>query len=275
MADFYGRDWYVILGDQKISGLRIRFKAEKGLAAEPNVLDLSIYNLARETRAKMQSRDIPVIVVAGYKTGAQVIFSGEVRTVDHVREGADWNTHVQSGDGEIAFRGCFSSYSFAPGTSWRDVATTIAKDLKVNVGDAVAKMASGNISGTIDSFLQGYSAHGPTVREVDRVMRAGGLEWSIQDGKLQVLPQRATSDEPAIVLSAGTGMVGSPDHCAPQKDEPAVLKVKSLLQGGLRPGRAVSIQASKTNGLYRCTKVVHVGDTHGAEWYTTIEAEPL
>lgn len=275
MAELFGREWYAIVNDLKVDGLRLKFKVEKKLTAEPNVLDLHIYNLSAATRARMQTKDVPVVLVAGYRGTAQVIFAGDVRTIDHVRDGAEWDTHIQSGDGELCFRECFSSHSFAAGTAWRDVAKTLAKDLKVNVGDAVTKLAAGDFDGAIDKFLQGYSAHGPTVREFDKAMKAGGLEWSIQDGKLQILDRRQATDEGAVLLSPGTGMIGSPDHCAPQKNEPPVLKVRSLLQGGLRPGRGVEVRASKIRGTYRCTKVVHEGDTHGAEWYTTIEAEPL
>lgn len=275
MGDLYQRDWYVIVNDLKVAGLRLKFKAEKDLKGDPNTMSLQIYNLSAATRARMQTKDVTVVLVAGYRDGIEVVFSGDVRTIDHVREGPNWATHVQSGDGELCFRDCFSSHSFAAGTQWKDVAKTLAKDLKTNIGDAVAKIGSGDFDGAIDKFLQGYSAHGPTVREFDRVMKANDLGWSIQDGKLQILKPQKTSDEGAIVLSAGTGMIGSPDHCTPEKGLPAVLKVRSLLQGGLRPGRAIEIRASKINGFYRCTKVVHEGDTHGQEWYSTIQAEPL
>ncbi len=276
MADaLYGRSWYVIVGDLKVVGLRLKFKAEKSLVKDPNTLDLQIYNLAAATRAKMQSRGTEIVLVAGYKGTEQVIFSGKSRTIDHVRDGPSWATHVQCGDGEDSFRR-FTSRSFAPGAAWSDVAKDIARDLMVNAGDALAKLGSGDFKGTFDTFLQGYTAHGPAVREFDRVMSAAGLEWSIQDEKLQILTKNKASDERAIVLSPGTGMVGSPDHGSPKNPkQPPLLKVKSLLQGGLRPGRAVEVRASKINGFYRCWKVTHEGDTHGPEWYTSIEAEPL
>lgn len=276
MADLFDREWYAIVGDVKVLGLRLKFKSEKSLVKDPNTLDLHVYNLAAATRARLQKRGTQVVLVAGYKGAAQVIFAGQARTIDHVRDGPGWDTHILCGDGDTTFRAAFTSRSFGPGTKWADVAKALAKDLLSNAGDAVAKLSRGDISGSIDSFLQGYTAHGPAVLEFDRVMRAAGLEWSIQDGVLQVLRPGAANDERAILLSPATGLVGSPDHCAP-KDEalPPVLKARSLLQGGLRPGRKVEIRASRTQGVYRCAKVCHEGDTHGPEWYTSIEAEPL
>lgn len=276
-SSLYRREWYVIVGDHKVAGLRLKFKVEKTLLGEPNVLDLHIYNLSAETRAKMQKRGDPVVLVAGYVGNAQVIFSGDAQTIDHVRDGPDWDTHVQSGDGAEVFRSAFSSHSFKAGTTWKDVAGTLAKDMAgVNVGDAIAKLGTGDFAGAIDTFMQGFSAHGPTVREFDRVMRAGGLEWSIQDGKLQIVKGRNPTSDEAVRLSPSTGLVGSPDHGTPEKDgQPSLLKVRSLLQGGIRPGRAVVVESRSASGNYRANKVTHEGDTHGGEWYTGLDLEPL
>lgn len=275
-TSLYRRDWYVIIGDHKVAGLRMRFKVEKTLLGDPNTLDLHVYNLSAATRSKMQKRGVPVVLVAGYKDNAQVIFSGDVQAVDHLRDGANWDTHLQSGDGAEVFRTAFSSHSFKAGTTWKDVAGTIAKDLGINVGDAVSKLGTGDFAGAIDVFLKGYTAHGPAVAEFDRVMRAGGLEWSIQDGKLQIVKGRNPTSDEAVKLSPSTGLVGSPDHGSPEKDgQPSLLKVRSLLQGGIRPGRAVVLEAAAVSGRYRAAKVTHEGDTHGGEWYTGMELEPL
>lgn len=276
MTVLFDRRCTVHLGDIKISGLRVKFKAEKTLGVDPNVLDLHVYNLSAITRAKLQKKGMQVILVAGYRDEFQVIYSGQATTIDHLLDGPTWDTHVICGDGEVAFAGAFSSHSFAPGTAWRDVARTVVNDLKVNVGDAIAKLGEGDLGGAIDSFLQGYSAHGPAVREVDRVMKAAGLEWSIQDGRLQILQPGKPSDERAILLSPQTGLVGSPDHCKPGRDDDtAALKARSLLQGGLRPGRTVEVRSNAVRGFYRCEKVTHEGDTHGQEWYSSLEMAPL
>jgi hypothetical protein len=272
----YDREAWVQVDDRKIAGLRLKFKAEKSLKGDPNTLDLHVFNLSATTRAAMQKKGATVVVVAGYKGEAQVIFSGQARTIDHVRVGSEWDTHVQCGDGEIAFAKSFSSFSFGPGAKWSDVVAQIGKDLATNTQDAISKIAGGNLKGAIDSFVQGYTASGPSVREMDRVMRAAGLEWSIQDGRLQILTKRGTSDDSAIVLSPSTGLIGSPDHGAPEKSGgPSVLKAKALLQAGIRPGRTLKLDTAALRGFYRVEKVTHEGDTHGQEWHSTIEALPL
>lgn len=275
-ALLYDREAWVQIDGLKVAGLRLQFKAEKSLKGDPNTLDLHVFNLSATTRAQIQRKGAKVVLVAGYKDESQVVFVGDARTIDHLRVGAEWDTHVQCGDGEVAFAKSFSSFSFGPGATWKDVVAQLGKDLQAGTGDAIRKVVGGDLGGAIDSFVNGFTAHGPTVREIDRVMDAAKLEWSIQDGHLQILAPKSTTAETAIVLSPKTGLLGSPDHGAPEKDgSPSVLKATSLLQAGLRPGRAVKIETGSIRGSYRVEKVTHEGDTHGPEWHSTIEALPL
>lgn len=276
MGTLYEREAFVYVDDLRIQGLRLKFKGERSLKVDPNTLDLHIYNLSVTSRARMQTKGAQIVLVAGYVGSSEVVFSGQARTIDHLRVGPDWDTHVQCGDGEVACRRSISSFSFGPGTKWKDVVAKLAGDLKVKTGDAIGKLTRGDLNGAIDTFAQGYTANGPTVRELDRVMKAAGLEWSVQDGKLQILKAKKTTDETAIVLSPASGLLGSPDHGAPEKGGfPSLLKAKSLLQAGLRPGRSMKIESSSIRGFYRVEKVTHEGDTHGGEWYSSVEALPL
>jgi hypothetical protein len=268
------RSAYAIVNDVRVEGLRLKFKARKTIKPDPNTLDLRIYNLAEPTRARLQAAHVPIVLVAGYEGAAQVIFAGESRTVDHVREGADWTTHVQCGDGEVAYRG-FSAFSFGPGAKASDVIARIAQDLGVNAGDALARLRKGDYPGALDSFLQGYTATGKSVRELDRVTKAIGLEWSIQDGVLQLLEPDTPTQEEAFVLSPATGLIGSPEHGAPEEQGVApLLKAKCLLNGALRPGRKVKLETAQRTGFYRLEAVEHEGDSHGETWTSSVEARP-
>jgi hypothetical protein len=293
MARLWNRSAYVILNDLRVEGLRLRFQAKKTLKPDPNKLDLFVYNLAASTRARLQAAEIPIVLVAGYKGEEQVIFAGRSKGVDHVRDGAEWATHIQCGDGEQAFRG-HSSFSLGPGAKVSDVLERIAKDLGIEAGDAISKAKRGDFAMAMDSFLQGYTASGKPVRELDRVMKAAGLEWSIQDGKLQILEPETSTTETVFVLSAATGLIGSPDHKVGKKlaapleargeevdgeiapdDSKLLLKAQSLLNGAIRPGRRVQIEAVARQGMYRVEEVTHAGDTHGPEWTTALEGRPL
>lgn len=261
----------VIVKDREVEGLRIRFKVKKNLKSEPNGLDLHVFNLGESTRSTLQEAEVPVVLMAGYEDDAQVIFSGHSRAVDHRREGQDWTTHIQCGDGLKAFKG-YSRFSFGAGARVTDVLARIAKDLGIDVGDALARLKRGDLGGV---FLHGYAATGRAVRELDRVSRVLGLEWSIQDGQLQLLEPDEPAQKEVLVLSADSGLIGSPDHkMAEDKKLPPLLRAKCLLNGGIRPGRLVKIEARTRTGFYRVESVEHEGDTHGSDWTTSWEGRP-
>jgi hypothetical protein len=271
----YDRRAWVQIGARRFDGLHIRFKVTKTLTADANLCDISVYNLSAASRAEIPIADVPVLLVAGYKDSVEVLFSGNVRTVDHKRDGADWVTHMRAGDGEVCFEKAYSTKSFGPGTKTTDVLQYLAGQMGISVKDAVAKLRQGGLPGVMQ-YLQGYSVQGRTVRELDRVTKAAGVEWSIQDGSLQLLePGKVTADS-AVLLSAATGMISSPDHGKPhKKGQPVYLKVKSLLNGGLRPGRAVRLESAGHTGNFRVEKVEHDGEVDGATWYSECYLVPL
>lgn len=279
-ARLYDRAWFAIVDEVRVDApLRFVFKVKKTSKPDPNTLDLRIFNLKADTRARLQRQSVPVVLVAGYAETAEVIFSGRSRSIDHARDGSAWTTHVMCGDGEQAF-GARSRFAFGPGVSTADLLSRLASDMAgVNFADALSKLRTGDLAGMATTFAGGYAAHGSSVREVDRVVKAMGLEWSIQDGHLQILRRGATSDEGAIVLSASTGLIGSPDHSSPRGHDdplaPSNLKAKALLMPGLRPNREVRFETAQRRGRYRVVEVEHHGDTHGQDWHSTIEAAPL
>jgi hypothetical protein len=283
MAANFQRDWKAIVGETEIVGLRIRFKAKKTAKADANTLELEISNLAAATRAKLSATARPpVVLFAGYKGSAGVIFAGPARTIDHVRDGADWSTRIRCGDGEQAYQG-FSSFSFKAGTKKGDVLARWADDLKqlgVDVGDARRAIQERGLPGLREVFAQGYTAHGRTMKEGDRLMASIAAEYSVQDGGLVITEIEKPTSEPAVVLSPATGLLGSPDHGAPEKVEGeaspvSLLKARALLNGELRPMRAMRLETASLSGFYRIESVEHAGDSHGQEWFSNVEARPL
>lgn len=272
----WGREAWAIVNDAEVRGLRLVFKAKKSRKPDPNNLDLKIYNLAPHRRTSLsQAKAPPVILVAGHAGATQVIFSGLARTIDHVREGADWVTHIQSGDGEQALSQ-FGASSFGPGAGLADVVEELTKQMGVSAGDALAQLRRGDFAGGSKTFLQGFTSAGRAVLDLDKALKSAGIEWSIQDGALQLTDPGKATQERAFVLSADSGLIGSPAHGAPGKNgEPPLLKAKCLLNGAIRPARTISLQAIARQGFYRVETVEHAGDTHGQDWTSDIEASAL
>lgn len=276
MAQLFDRSCVAIVGDLRVTGLRMAFKVKKTTKTEPNTCELRIYNLAEKTRSRLQSKAIPVVLSAGYQDNAAIIFQGDARTIDHVRDNADWITLVRCGDGERAYQWAHFSESFAPGTPVADVIRAAAQALGVNTGNLDAELAKGDFRGRLTEFAHGYTAHGKASQELDKLLRTCGFSWSVQDGALQLLRGDAAAPGRAVLLTPETGLVGSPEHNAPDKtNRPPRVKFRSLLQPSIRCGGAVELRAAGVKGQFRVEALEHGGDTHGGEWYTNAEGLSL
>jgi hypothetical protein len=268
------------------SPLRIQFKIEKQPYTPPNTADITVTNLSETTRKQLQQFGALVDLEAGYAAQQFAdeghlprLFFGTARTIDHARNGTEWVTKIQCGDGEIAYRYSQANVSAAPGTAYATVAESLAKQLSpsgVDVSQFLIQLTAGQISFPRPQFVTGYAASGNALQELEKLLAPEGWLVSIQNGALQVVASNGTTPKPAVLISAASGMIGSPEHGTPDKDGlPSVLKVKSLLLPQLCPGDLFALDAVGNSGNYRAEKVTHTGDTHGADWFTEIEARPL
>lgn len=271
----FSRVWKASVGSLSTDSLRVRFKVTKTLGKEPNSCDLTIYNLAEASRSKLTGAGLAVTLEAGYKgqtSGDAVIFSGDARTVDHLRPHADWETHVQCGDGEKAYQFAFVNKSFT-NTSFTDIVNEVAKSLSVNVGNLKTALDNVRKSGKLPDFTKGFVAHGRASDTLSALLKSVGLNFSIHQGALLVTKPGEPADTNAFKLTPETGLIGSPDHTPPdQKGKPATLKCKCLLNPQIRPASTVRIESAGIRGDFVVQKLEHMGDSHGSDWVTVIEA---
>lgn len=281
----------VTVDKHRVEGLRVAFKVKKTTGMQPNTMECSITNLSGATRAAMVEKGATVILEAGYQSNFAMLFIGNARTIDHVREHADWVTKIECGDGEAAIANARVSESFGAGTGAGDIVSKLGSALGLNPGNIGDKRAALNAK----QYAGGLTVMGKAATELDRVVKGAGMTWSVQDGAIFLLKPRETLKGQAVVLSPATGLIGSPEHgsamggggmqdvaSADEGDaeldptkKPKVLKVKSLLQPIIKPGIAIQVKSEGTNGFFRAESVVHTGDTGGGDWYTEVELEPI
>ena len=271
--NLFRRAWRVQVGSLDVSDLAIRFKAKRTLAARAGTLDLEIRNLSPEHRREIQNArrfHTFVEVHAGYVGGMSLIFRGDLRKAVPGREGTDWLVKVTAGDGEHAIRSTRVSRSFAPGTTVTAVVTHLAEAMGVGIGNAreALRGASLGTAGLLgDTFAEGTVVYGNAAAELTRLCESARKTWSIQEGNLQILPLGGSLTRTAILLSPGTGMVGTPEVVSRR-----VITVKALLQPGLVPGQQVVVQSDALLSVapWRITEAEYSGDTHGTDWYATL-----
>lgn len=256
----------IVVGSDRRSveaGLRVQFEINKTDKKDPNTSQVTVSNLSPDIRSKLARKGIKLELEAGYEgTGLQLLTRSDVRTVDEVVEGGTINSVFRLGDGERALRFGQVSESFGPGTGAGEIIKRLAKvsGLQVgNVPDVVADL--------LLTYEHGYVADGRWGREFDRIVKAVGYTWSVQDGTIQVLRPGDATNAKILLIQPSSGLIGSPETGTPEKKGGAAhLKWKALLRVVTIGGR-VHIKAKKHDGVYVTKKLKYQGDTHGNDWY--------
>lgn len=258
-----------------IPGFRLVFDIERSLKQTGNKAEVSIYNLSATSRGLVQTPRpdglYPLRVDAGYAEGTGVLFDGQATYVIHERTTTGFVTKATAADEVHAKQGVVNA-SFSPGVSFGQALKAAAEALGVSAKKAVAQAIAGDFDGAKKAFIQGVSLSGPANTVMDNLAKTAGFEWSVQDGELVIVPEDDFADPVAVLLSAKTGLLGSPWKVVDKKDsKKTIVAAKSLLQASLRVGGKVVLDSQELSGTYKIVHVKHKGDTHGAEWTSEVE----
>lgn len=278
----------------KIVDLHMAFNVVKTLKKDPNTCELTIFGLNPEHRDQLAQTEKPVVeIMAGYKgreekgsealaavdallgggagdTGVGLIFFGDVRDVDSVYEPPTWITSLESGDGEKASQFSRINKSFAKGTSLKTALTEAAKSMKVGIGNALKKATEGKLLDAGGEFLNSLTLSGSSSRELDRLVKSAGLEWSVQDNVLQLLDPGLPLEDISVVLAPDKGLIGSPTI-----GNDGVIKMRALMNSDIIPGRQIELESVAVKGRFRAERCEYKGSNFDKDFYVDIEGKEL
>lgn len=260
-----------MIDHELFSGFRITFDIGKTSDRHPNTSRVGIYNLNANRRKNLESSKeegegkgtgLVMALEAGYLGFSfppllSEIFTGDVKLVRSERVGADIITYLESGDSEVALTTMTVNETFGPNTP----STTVIGVLAEKLGKAVGTI----MPGLPTIFQNGLSLTGLASDNLDILTRQAGLEWSIQDGELNIIePKLPTLEEPVLVSNT-TGLIGLPTRT--EKG----LEFTSLINPLIKVGRGISLFSDGYSGLYKCVKATYKGDTHQGDFKMTVE----
>lgn len=277
-----------------LSEMHFKFLISQSSEENPNTASIRIYNLSSDT-VKSITGNTPVEFTlvelkAGYiNSGAGTIFAGTIKQFRRGRENAtDTYLDILAAADDI-------EYNF--GT----VNASITKDTpKRAILDEVIKEA-GLKPGYIPPGTGGTLPRGKVLWGMGRTIfrnfaASEQWGWSIQNGKLEMIPLDSYKPGDIVELNSATGMIGIPE----QTD--AGIRVRCLLNPKLYIGGRVHIDNASINqtsqagendlpvgqipydqwagvtlpadvssdGYYMTYVIEHRGDTRGREWYSDI-----
>jgi hypothetical protein len=257
---------------------RIKFTVDKTSEGNSNKANITVYNLAPDTLSFLESKDLFVILKAGYVDAISTIYVGDLLKGKNDRQGPDVITTLECGDGEVAMREAMVNVGLAAG----------AKNTQV-IEQAIAAITAFNVSRgfveTIPSrtFANGFSYSGPAKRLLHEQLKSVGLEFSIQDGELNVFGPNKADKSVAVEISKDTGLIGYPTKT------PLGVDFTSLLNPFIRPGRSCKVISKQFYGAFgsqsgvastsvvksgqvvRVRRALFEGDTQDGQWTVKVE----
>jgi hypothetical protein len=263
-----------------ISGMAIQFVIEKSLVpTEPNVATIKVMNLSEASRQQLSGASaLTVLLEAGYVGGTSQLYFAGARAAWSTREGANYITHIESSDTIARPKGIKKTKKIQPGSTTGSIYRTRGAKVPLiqafqsitdalGIGDGNLKQALAAGSSPISS-VNGAALLGNGAERMTDLCRSAGLEWSVQDGELQLLNVGQTlSTTKAIEVSSATGLVNSPSV-----DSQGAVEMTTLLIPGLAPGVLINVDSLFVKGGFRIEKIRYEGNTQGQEWYAHIAA---
>lgn len=263
-SQFAGAGANVQAGPEQSGGLAIIFRVKKNLKPEPNSVEIKVWNLAPTTRLSIeQPKVVPVQLDVGYGGDNHTIYLGQLRSATSEIDGPNIITSISSGDSEQAFAAQRVKFTIPAQATPQQILQNAAGGLGVGLGN-IGQMLAGATSTTGGP---GRVVMGAASRIFGQHARANGMQWSVQDGALQVMPIGQSIGTTAVLLNAQSGLIG-----APTVDNKGIMKCEALIQPGLTPGLPLIVQGANLKGVFRIEDVEFNGATWGAPWTATIHA---
>lgn len=256
--------------------IKIAFNISKGISSSANTAEIEIWNLKESSRNSMGKEFDEITLEAGYmppQGGAGnvgVIFKGNIRDVEHTRDGSNIITRISCGDGDKALRRATISKSYRKGTPVKEVVEDIYKELEKQG----VKRGEWKFPDSMEqSFKRPYATCGSCAREMDTLGRGRQFYWNIQNGTMEIIP--------------GDGFIGTIVSITPQSGMIGVptitdngVKVSALLNPEIRPNRRVQVESqvlemNAANGVYRVSQCDYSGDNREGEFRVDVTGESV
>lgn len=270
-----------------LSNLRVRFLVRQWTTQALNAAEFRVYNLAKTTAKELtgdQSEFKNISLIAGYEGNAGRIYSGNIIKSQDGRE-TPTETFVDffCRDGDKAYNWGVVNKTFAAGSTQRDHIDEILRVLKPY------GITEGTIKGLSEKkYPRAVSMYGMARTFLRIIGHSNEATWSIQNGRLNHVPNSDKGSDSNFVLNANTGLIGMP-----QETQQGII-VNALINPSFKVNGKVTINEKSIqrapwqlnyngdvqnaqlatlgtkDGVYRIIGIEWRGDTHGNEWNATL-----
>lgn len=277
-----------------LSDMHFRFHITQSNEESPNTAAIRVYNLSQETINKITNRSPVEYSLVELKVGYQnnnlgSIFAGTIKQYRRGKENATSSYFdILAASNDVEYNFGTVKQSIPAGTPTNEIIKRAAKDSGLEIG--YVPPTSG---GTLPRGKVLWGMGRVVFRNLANSQKMG---WSIQEGKLQMIPLDSYLPGEVIVLNSATGMIGIPEQTNEgihvrclinprlyiggrmQIDNLSINRISqagaTVLPVGQIPYNqwaGISLPADVTaDGYYMMYSIEHTGDTRGTEWYSDV-----
>jgi len=249
----------------KINDLRIDFDIERACGAENNRCVVRVFNLTKETSAKITEAGGHILLKAGYKDEATgTIFAGDVLRGSRERVENDYITSLEAYDGRTAVMAGFVSLSYAKDTD----ALTIAQELLKAIGLAYTGT---DLIPSGAKYAHGFCFCGLATEGLSFLLARYGLKFTIQDETLYIFEDGKETERTELSIEEGGDLLTLPQIL--NEGEKNLYAFQTKLNPELFCGALISVKSSTFKGEVVIKRVHCVGSNMDGDFSAEIEAE--
>lgn len=245
----------------------------RAIAQDAKDLQLSLsetqkrYQLSDEVRSRLIVSALEghaIEVYAGYGDNPQLIFRGDPIEVRRVRDGLDWVTEIDVGDGFVALQQQYLASQYGVGVTPAGLlafafALVDAQGDRAQMEAAVTAVAP---NAFVAQRANGFTAVGRPIDTIRDVATYIGLQWWVRNGKVEFVARDEVLPDFAVLLTERGNLLelGEPD-------EQDYVQFTALLSPEIHPGRGVVFQrATGEEFKARVMSTEIVLDSHEDAW---------
>ncbi|ABR46661.1 conserved hypothetical protein [Alkaliphilus metalliredigens QYMF] len=256
----FNRKVELIIGNKSYlsDNIDIDFSVPFDSDPEPNICDVSIYNLSMDSINRI-GKSTEVILNAGYGEDIGAILVGTVADYEQRNIGTDLEFKMMIAPGIDRWMSKTFSKSYKEGMK----ASTILRDALSSFGLEIGELRLANDI----TYSKGKVVSGMLKNTIKNIATEAGSKLYIKNNIAFVRPPNAGTAT-GFLLSSKTGMVGSPEPII--IDDKKGYKVNMLLNNKMNTDSLVQIESRIVTGNFRVVKGQHLGD-----FITEVEVLPI
>lgn len=264
-----------------LSQMHFTFQIFAADVQTPTNAIIRIFNLSPKTALKIKNEYNKVILQVGYRGGIKgEIFSG---TIIQVRRGkanpTDRYVDIVAADGDIPYNFAVVNKTLDGNVTRMDQLNAINEPMMALGAGQLGNVPQANFTGGI--LPRGKVLYGMARHQLRGLAKTTGTSWSIQNGRVTMVPLDGLLPTQAVKLTAKTGLIGMPE----QTDNG--IRVTCLINPQIVAGGLIQLDNKTINealinvqftainlfadtdadGFYKVLVVEYRGNTRGNDWY--------